>query len=194
MGGPCFVVDDSGKKKVGPACTDNFQVRRFIFDGVEYYSCEHAYQALKFIPGSRQVKLQSLQPSAGENDSAFGMRCWSEGQRGQVRDDWDAIKVGVMLAVTEAKFMQHEDLQQELLSTGRADIVGGPSTSWTIGGKVHNWNHWNGLIQMRVREQLRPESVRNSEVLRKIVAEFDAYSAAASAGKLCRAHQGVQCS
>uniref|UniRef100_A0A7S0M1A4 NADAR domain-containing protein n=1 Tax=Cryptomonas curvata TaxID=233186 RepID=A0A7S0M1A4_9CRYP len=180
MGGPCFVVDESGKKRIGPACTDNFQVRRFVVDGVEYYSCEHAYQALKFIPGSRQDAVRCLRPYVGENDSAFGMRCWSEGQRGSVRDDWDAIKVGVMFAVNEAKYMQHEDLQRELISTGQAKIVGGPSTSWTVDGKFHNWNCWNGLIQMRLREQLRLESDRVPGVLESLIADFDAYSAAAS--------------
>jgi predicted NAD-dependent protein-ADP-ribosyltransferase YbiA (DUF1768 family) len=180
MGGPCFVVDESGEKRVGPACTDNFQVRRLTFDGFEYYSCEHAFQSLKFIPGSRQDAIRSMHPYVGENDAAFGMRCWSEGQRGTLRGDWDAIKVHTMFAVNEAKYMQHGDLQQELLNTGQAKIVGGPSTSWTIDGTFHNWNRWNGLIQMRLREQLRPESDRVPGVLENLVAEFDAYVAAAS--------------
>ena len=183
MGRPCYVIDEAGKKRVGPPCTDNFQVRKFIYDGVEYYSCEHAYQALKFIAGSRQLAMNALHPNVGESDSAFGMRCWSEGQRGQIRDDWDLIKVGVMFAVNEAKYAQHADLQKELLSTGLAKIVGAPSTSWTLGGQFHNWNRWNGLIQMRIREQLRSESDRVPGVLSSIISEFDAYSAAASVAK-----------
>ncbi len=181
MGGPCFVVDESGSNKVGPACTDNFQIRRIVVDGVEYFSCEHAYQALKFVPGSQQEAIRSLRPKGSEK--IFGMRCWSEGQRGTVRDDWEAVKLDVMVAVNEAKYMQHQDLQQELLGTGQAQIVGGPSTSWTVHGVSHNWSRWNGLIQMRIREQLRAESERVPGLLESIMAEFEAYSASASRGR-----------
>ena len=40
MGGPCLL--ESGAR--APACTDNFQVARFKFDGKEWESCEQCYQ------------------------------------------------------------------------------------------------------------------------------------------------------
>ena len=70
-------------RQSAPATTDNFQVRPFAFEGNQFVSCEHAYQALKFTYDTKAWhKLKGLQPRAGENDSTFGMRCWQEGQRG----------------------------------------------------------------------------------------------------------------
>ncbi len=55
MGGPCFLLDESGTQVRAPECTSNFYIRPFTYDGVKYYSVEHAFQALKFPPGSRHV-------------------------------------------------------------------------------------------------------------------------------------------
>ncbi len=113
-----------------------------------------------------------------ESDSSFGMRCWSEGQRGssnEFRKDWDAVKVGVMLAVNEAKYTQNADLARDLLATGTATIVGASSTSWSFKGVDHDWARWNGLIQMRLREELRPPEARAQGVLEGLIAHFDAY-------------------
>ena len=43
MGGPCKVIED-GKARQGPDATDNFQLRPFMYEQVEYFSCEMAYQ------------------------------------------------------------------------------------------------------------------------------------------------------
>jgi predicted NAD-dependent protein-ADP-ribosyltransferase YbiA (DUF1768 family) len=87
------------------------------------------------------------------------MRCWSEGQTG--KEDrtplWDAVKVKVMLEVNRAKYRQHEDLRAQLLSTGSAELRGGPSTSWAHNGVDHNWSYWNGIIQMLIREEIREQ-------------------------------------
>ena len=56
-------------------------------------------------------------------------------------------KVDVMYAANAAKYAQHPQLQAELLATGGAEIVGGPSTSWTCAGEDHRWSDWNGAIQ-----------------------------------------------
>ena len=58
-------------------------------------------------------------------------------------------KVDVMYAANAAKYAQHPQLQAELLATGGAEIVGGPSTSWTCAGEDHRWSDWNGAIQAR---------------------------------------------
>ncbi len=175
-----MIVDENGRR-TGPACTDNFQVRPFVYDGVEFHSCEQAFQALKFVPGSSERdRICGMKPLDRESDSSFGMRCWSEGRRGssrELRKDWDAVKVGVMLAVNEAKYAQNSDLARDLLATGTANLVGSASTSWSFKGSDHDWGHWNGLIQMRLREELRPLADRSPGVLEGIVARFDAYLA-----------------
>ena len=44
-----------------------------------------------------------------------------------MRDDWDVAKVGVMFEINKARFLEHADLQEQLLSTGHTTIIGGAS-------------------------------------------------------------------
>jgi len=76
-----------------------------------------------------------------------------------------------MLLVNRAKYAQHADLREELVSTGRCDIVGGPSTSWTFNGKAQKWTYWNGRIQMLIREEcrLRGEEGDDRSLLAEII-------------------------
>lgn len=109
MGGPCRLIlkkEATTEKEAGcclpgplfrataaPPCTDNFQVRPFVFDGMEWHSVEQCYQAMKFVsPGARE-KVHLVKPFPGESDHAHGMRVWRAGQQGTVRPDWDAVKV-----------------------------------------------------------------------------------------------------
>merc|ERR1712013_158835 len=96
MGGPCWLVLPPGgqaRRTKAPPCTDNFQVANFEHKGSTWHSVEQCYQAMKFEDGSKmQKKLQALEPSLRENDSAFGMRVWSEGQGGTPVSDWEDRK------------------------------------------------------------------------------------------------------
>ena len=170
-------------RKKAPPCTDNFQVKPFIYEGVRYHSCEQAYQACKFLPGSdARARVVAVTPHAGESDSAHGMRCWQAGQRGEVRGDWDKVKVSIMLAVNRAKYAEHASCRAELLATGQASFKGGPSTTWRFRGAQHGWCHWNGLIQERLREELRPLEEQRSDWLADVVRRFNAYAGAGSGG------------
>jgi len=92
-------------------------------------------------------KLQALEPSLRENDSAFGMRVWSEGQGGTPVSDWEDRKVEEMLAACLAKYQAYPQMQEELVKeTGDLEIQGAPST-W-------RWQFWNGRIQMKIRDLL----------------------------------------
>lgn len=179
MGGPCWVRVPAGRKHLAPACTDNFQLRPFAFAGVEWQSVEQCYQALKFTDLGSRERVRLLKPFAGESASAHGMRVWKEGQRGRdLRPDWDAVKVEVMYRANRAKYARHEDLRAELLGTGSDELVGGPSTSWqSPAGRPQKWSEWNGLIQMRLREELRAPEDRDPELLELLVAKFDTYLA-----------------
>ena len=109
MGGPCFLTKSDGSSVRAPACTDNFQIRPFIFEGVTFHSCEQAYQANKFPKDGNYFNLiATLGPQPGQSGHDHGMDCWSLGQRGERRQDWDRVKVGIMLAVNRAKYQAHE--------------------------------------------------------------------------------------
>ena len=99
MGGPCRIRLATGSKKA-PACTDNFQLRRFDFGGAAWHSVEQCYQAHKFVDGTpAREKIRLSVPRVGESASGHGMRCWSAGQTGggALREDWDAVKVRTFL-------------------------------------------------------------------------------------------------
>eukprot|EP00621_Florenciella_sp_RCC1693_P011739 CAMPEP_0182531658 /NCGR_PEP_ID=MMETSP1323-20130603/9523_1 /TAXON_ID=236787 /ORGANISM="Florenciella parvula, Strain RCC1693" /LENGTH=468 /DNA_ID=CAMNT_0024741253 /DNA_START=144 /DNA_END=1546 /DNA_ORIENTATION=+ len=182
MGGPCRLPPAEGRslRRAGPAATDNFQVRPFEYGGHTYHSCEHAYQAMKFTASSEDFRrMVDIVPRVGESDSAHGMRCWNEGQRGSkraYREDWDCAKVRIMLDVNRAKYAAHADLRADLVATGDVEITGGQSTSWRFRGVDHGWKHWNGRIQMLIREELKPPSQRDQGLIEALTAEFDAYS------------------
>ena len=75
--------------------------------GETFFSCEQAYQANKFSEGSLSRELvKGIKPFAQENDSAHGFRCWQAGNEASRIDcvqDWDKIKVGIMLDINRAK-------------------------------------------------------------------------------------------
>ena len=107
-------------------CTDNFQVRPFEFLGVQYWSCEQAYQALRHPPGKDYDVVCAVKPFAGETDKSHGMRAYSKGHQGTDRADWNEVKLSLMLELNRAKYDQHADLREDLLATVSARIIGPP--------------------------------------------------------------------
>lgn len=101
----------------------------------------------------------------GKLSHALGLEAWSLGQRFRdVRPDWDAVKVDVMYEAVKAKYDQYPKAKAMLLSTGSFEIKGGPST-W-------EWPLWNGLIQMRIREEYKAPAERVPGLLESIVAQM----------------------
>merc|ERR1711953_218020 len=72
MGGPCLLSGPGAARKVlGPACTDNFQIVAFTFQGRSWHSVEQCYQAMKYPEGSdSREKLESCQPLPAEADGS----------------------------------------------------------------------------------------------------------------------------
>ena len=75
-----------------------------------------------------------------------------------LRRDWESVKVGIMRDVVRAKFTQHDDIRQILLSTGDAKIVEHTENDsyWGDGGDGSGKNML-GRILMEVREDLKKE-------------------------------------
>lgn len=171
MGGPCRIVQPNSWRcgllaKRAPACTDNFQICRFSFDGCDWHSVEQCFQAMKFRESSQQRQLlQRTTPRPYESAYSYGMRVWEMGQaRKPLRPHWEAVKVELMYRINVAKYAAHPQLQTQLLSTGDALLVGAPSTA--------QWQKWNAKIQMRIRAQLRPQE---AAFLQQLEMEFSRY-------------------
>lgn len=121
----------------------NFWTSYLTYDGVDYCSVEHAYQASK----TTKIELRWLisRASAGE---AKGL-----GRRLKLRPDWESIKDSVMLDLLRLKF-QHPHLREKLIATGNALLVEGNrwgDTYWGVCNGVGE--NTLGKLLMVVREE-----------------------------------------
>lgn len=95
----------------------NLYRREVEFEGRVYPTSEHAYQAGKASkPAVRDWILSAPTPSLAAM-AAHGLYTWD------IVPNWAQIKFDRMRAVLRAKFDQHADLKELLLSTGQARIV-----------------------------------------------------------------------
>jgi N-glycosidase YbiA len=76
----------------------------------------------------------------------------------KLRRDWESVKVAVMRKAVRAKFTQHQELRELLLTTGDAKLVEHTENDdyWGDGGDGSGKNML-GRILMEVREALRDE-------------------------------------
>lgn len=95
----------------------NLYQRPIEFEGRVYPTSEHAYQAGKASkPAVCEWILSAPTPSLAAM-AAHGLYVWD------VVPNWSKIKFDRMRSVLRAKFEQHEDLRELLLSTGTARLV-----------------------------------------------------------------------
>ncbi len=113
----------------------NLFQRPIEFEGITYPTSEHAYQAGKARkPAVREWILSAPTPALAAM-AAHGLYVWD------VVPDWAKIKFDRMRAVLRAKFDQHADLRDLLLSTGDARLV----EAGTVSNAVNRlWGEVNG--------------------------------------------------
>lgn len=116
----------------------NLFPRPIEFDGKTYPTSEHAYQAGKARkPAVRDWILSAPTPALAAM-AAHGLYVWD------VVPDWAQIKFDRMRAVLRAKFDQHTDLRELLLSTENARLV----EVGTVSNAVNRlWGEVNGKGQ-----------------------------------------------
>lgn len=126
----------------------NFSAFRVTFDGVDYDTAEHAYQAQKF-PGSPELQgVIRLSRSAHEAYKA------AEAGVSWRRADWDRVKLDVMRQVIRAKYDQHEYVRRKLRQTGDRELVEDSwrDAFWGIGPNGDGAN-WLGRLWMELRAE-----------------------------------------
>lgn len=113
---------------------------------------EHYFQAQKFKDAAlreriRKAKTPMLAARMGRD------------RKNRLRRDWESAKVQIMMDAVRAKFEQHADLAELLLSTGDAILVEHTSNDdyWGDGGDGSGHNML-GLVLMRVRDELCSQS------------------------------------
>jgi ribA/ribD-fused uncharacterized protein len=130
----------------------NLYRRPVLFEGVEYPTTEHAYQAGKARKDTVRDWLMAAPTPSLLAMAAHGLYVWD------ISPDWSKTKYDRMKRVLQAKFTQHEDLAQLLLSTGKARLV----EAATVDNLVNRtWGEVNGVgknmlgkLLMEVREEL----------------------------------------
>lgn len=137
------------------------------FEGLVYPTAEHAYQAGKARKEVVRDWILAAPTPALAAMAAHGLYVWD------VKSDWAKTKFDRMRGVLRAKFTQHPDLAQLLLSTGNARLV--------EVGRVDNavnrlWGEVNGtgknmlgLLLMELRAEMvaaqkdqKPDSLKKS--------------------------------
>ena len=132
--------------------------RAIVFEGVTYPTSEHAYQAGKAVkPAVRDWILSAPTPALAAM-AAHGLYVWD------VVPNWAQIKFDRMRAVLRAKFDQHADLRELLMSTGEARLVEAGTVNnavnrlWgEVDGKGENML---GVMLMELRDAYRRPSLR----------------------------------
>jgi len=130
--------------------------REIIFEGRTFPTAEHAYQFGKARKEEVREWILKAPTPALLSMAAHGLYTWD------IVPNWSQIKYDRMRQVLRAKFDQHHDLRQLLLSTGDARLV--------EAGRVDNavnrtWGEVNGkglnmlgLLLMELRNELANES------------------------------------
>lgn len=126
----------------------NFYPAKLMWDGWEWPSSEHAYQAAKTKDPDARIDIH-LAPTPGKAKEL--------GKIVPRRNDWEDVKLAYMTGIVFAKFNQNEDLCQRLLETGNAWLVEGNSWGDEFWGKClvkNQGENWLGRILMLVRSRL----------------------------------------
>ena len=123
----------------------NLYRREIEFEGEKFATSEHAYQAGKARkPEVRKWLMEAPSPALLAM-AAHGLYVWD------INSDWSKTKFDRMKRVLQAKFTQHDDLRQLLLSTGTARLV----ESATVDNAVNRlWGEVNGVGKNKLGELL----------------------------------------
>lgn len=126
----------------------NFARFAIVLDGQRWPTSEHYFQAQKFHDSAYKRKIRT----AGGPGLAAEL---GRSRKYKLRSDWESVKDSVMRAAVLAKFTQHAELRDLLLSTGDAQLVEHTSNDayWGDGGDGKGKNML-GRILMEVRARL----------------------------------------
>ena len=141
----------------------NLYRRSLVFEGETFATSEHAYQAGKARKPAVRSWLMSAPTPALLAMAAHGLYYWD------VAPGWSRTKFDRMRRVLRAKFEQHGDLCDLLLSTGESRLV----EAATVDNDVNRlWGEVNGVgrnmlgtLLMEIRSELGGAGVPVSELL-----------------------------
>lgn len=136
------------------AFLSNFFHSPFAYDGIEYPTVEHFFQAMKTLDQEERKKIAA----ADSPGKAKQM-----GRHVQLRKDWEEIKEAVMLEGLYLKFTD-EQLADWLLETGNEELIEGNFWCDQTWGSCNCTKHKDipgknllGKLLMKVRSEIKEE-------------------------------------
>lgn len=127
----------------------NYYVRDMVVDGVTWAAVEHYYQAQKTLDQGYQQMIHDAKTPAEAKALGNKPECI-------VRPDWDTWKIMAMRKALFAKFTQHADLQELLLSTGDRILHENSMEDYYWGiGEDGTGLSMLGKLLMALRDELR---------------------------------------
>lgn len=138
----------------------NLYRREIEFEGETFVTSEHAYQAGKARKAEVKDWLMAAPSPSLLAMAAHGLYYWD------ISPGWSQKKFDRMRGVLYAKFTQHQDLRDLLLSTGTARLI----ETATVDNEVNRlWGEVNGQgknmlgeLLMELRARLRTEGAETS--------------------------------
>lgn len=125
----------------------NFAPRPIVIGGVTWPTVEHYYQAAKTDDPEWRENIR-LADGPGKA-KRLGRQC-------PMIDGWDDLKYDIMFGAVRAKFEQHADLLEALLSTGERPIHEDRPDEWWGGGPNYpDGRDWLGQILVGLRALFR---------------------------------------
>ncbi|MEM6856150.1 MAG: NADAR family protein [Planctomycetota bacterium] len=126
----------------------NFARYPILLNKKRWPTVEHYFQAQKFDDSQSREQIRKA------NSPSIAARLGRDRKK-KLRRDWESRKVKVMRDAVEAKFRQHDELGQLLVSTGEAKLVEHTENDsyWGDGGDGSGKNML-GRILMDVRQLL----------------------------------------
>jgi ribA/ribD-fused uncharacterized protein len=131
-------------------CLSNFSAFRLTWQGVDYDTSEHAYQASKF-PGCPEAQEEIRAARSAHVAFKLARAVWPTA----VRPDWPLVRVGVMREILRAKALQHPYVCRKLGKTGERVLV---EDSWRDDfwgwGERGDGQNMLGRLWMEIRAEL----------------------------------------
>jgi ribA/ribD-fused uncharacterized protein len=142
--------------------------RPIVFEDMTFATAEHAYQAGKARRPEVRAWLMAAPSPALLAMAAHGLYQWD------IAPSWSRVKLDRMRAVLHAKFTQHHDLREILISTGSARLV----ESATVNNAVNRlWGEVNGVgknmlgvLLMELRTELSTPAKRRGSGRKMLIA------------------------
>lgn len=125
----------------------NFCEVSLEYNGLTYGSTEAAFQAQKCMTDEERIAFTKYSPDKSKR----------AGKRVNLRPDWEDVKIRIMEEVLRAKFTQHKDLAERLISTGDKILIEGNDWGdvfWGADSSTGEGENHLGKLLMKIRGEL----------------------------------------